>query len=887
MTTTLLSHFRASLRRLRGLFPSQRHTQEFADEIDAHLRLHIDDNLRRGMNEKQARREAILKLGGIESTRQSYRERMTVPLIENFAQDVLYALRQLGRNLGFTITAIVMLALGIGASVAIFAFVDAALLKPLPYRDPTRLVAVTETVKLFGRANLSYPDYLDWKRFNHSFQSLEIFSSTGFMMQGKSGAEPVPGIRVSDGIFRVLGITPMLGRDFYAGEDLPGVQPTVILSYKAWKLRFGSRPDIIGQVVELSGVQHTIVGVLPDTFQFALRGNAELWVPYHAKGECDLRRSCHGLDGIARLKDGVSIASAQAEMEGIAAQLEQQYPGSNRGQGASVVALSEIIVGSVRPILITLLTGAGMLLVIACVNVASLLLVRSESRRREIAVRGALGASRARLLRQFMTESLLLVALGSLSALGLALAVMRILTSLIPKFMMAGMPFLQGLGLNWHVCVFALAVSVLAAMLFAITPILRLPLKEMRDGLTEGSRGSAGTMWRRFGANLVVLELAIAVVLLVGAGLLGKSFYRLLHVGVNFNPEHLALVDVMAPESLYPADENLATLQRQLVAKVAALPGVQSAGLTSVPPVSFNGNTDWIRFVGRPYNGIHNEVNARDITPDYLRTLQAKLLRGRFFTDSDDATKPKVAIINQTLAKMYYPDQDPIGKRFGNTDLAPDSLKEIVGVIDDVKEGSLDSEIWPAAYYPMEQDQDHYFTMVVRTSQSEASILPSLVSAIHSIDPGLGADGESTMEQHVQDSPTAYLHRSSAWLVGGFAALALLLGVVGLYGVIAYSVSQRTREIGVRMALGAQRGSVYGLVMGEAGKLTFVGIAIGLASSVGAATLMRKLLFGTDAWDVTTLASVAIVLGACAMLASYIPAHRAASVNPVEALRAE
>jgi predicted permease len=427
----------------------------------------------------------------------------------------------------------------------------------------------------------------------------------------------------------------------------------------------------------------------------------------------------------------------------------------------------------------------------------------------------------------------------------------------------------------------------MAVILFAVTPLLRLPLTAMRDGLTEGSRGSAGTLWRRFGANLVVLELAIAVVLLVGAGLLGKSFYKLLHVDANFKTDHLAMLDVMAPETLYPKDEDTARLQRQIISRVEALPGVVSVGLTSTPPLSFNGNTDWIRFVGRPYNGEHNEVNMRDVSADYIKTLQAQLLRGRLFTDQEDSTKPKVVIINKTLAKMYFPNQDPIGQRFGNTDLNPKSIKEIVGVVDDIKEGSLDSDMWPAAYYPMYQDEDNYFTLMVRTSQSEASILPTLVSTIHAIDPGVGTADPTTMQERTSQSPSTYLHRSSAWLVGGFAVLALLLGVVGLYGVIAYSVSQRTREIGVRMALGAQRSSVHNLVMREAGRLTLVGIGVGLVCSVGAATLMRKLLFGTAAWDAATLASVAAVLGASALLASYIPAHRAASVNPVDALRAE
>lgn len=878
---------RAWVVRLSGIFRGAHKQHGLADEIESHLQLHIDDNLRLGMTPAKARREAVMKLGGIESTRQSYRERNTLPMMDDLVQDLRFALRQLRRSPGFTITAVIMLALGIGASVAIFAFVDAALLKPLPYRDPARLAAVSESVKLFERSPLSYPDYLDWKRMNQSFSSLDIYTGSAYMLSTPNGTEPVPGTRVSDGFFRTLGITPILGRDFYAGEDLPGAQAAVIVSYTTWKQRFNGRPNVIGQTVVLSGIPNTIIGVLPEDFQFALRGRTEFWAPFHARGECDLRRSCHSLEGVGRLKDGVTMQAALAEMQSIASQLERQYPGDNRGQGASVEPLSEVIVGDYRPILLTLLAGAGLLLAIACVNVASLLLVRSESRRKEIAVRGALGASRARLARQFLTEGLVLVALASALGLGIADSAMRLLIGLIPKNMMNGMPFLRGLGLNAHVLVFALAIALVAVGLFAITPVLRLPVTAMHNGLTDGGRGTAGTMWRRFGSSLVVLELAIAVVLLVGAGLLGKSFYRLLHVDMNFNPDHLAFVGVMAPESLYPKDENMVALERQIIARVSMLPGVQSVGFTSLPPVNHNGNTDWIRFVGRPYNGEHNEVNLRDVSADYIKTLQAKLLRGRLFVDGEDGSKPKVAIINQALAKMYFPGQDPIGQRFGNGDLAPNSIKEIIGVVDDIREGSLDSPIWPAVYYPLYQDEDNYLTLMVRTSQSEATILPTLVRAIHSIDPNVGTADEEILSDRIQDSPTAYLHRSSAWLVGGFAALALLLGVVGLYGVVSYSVSQRTREIGVRMALGAQRSSVHKLVMHEAIRLAALGIGIGLLCSVGAATLMRKLLFGTAAWDAATLVSVAVVLGSSALLASYIPAHRAASVNPVEALRSE
>ena len=574
-------------------------------------------------------------------------------------------------------------------------------------------------------------------------------------------------------------------------------------------------------------------------------------------------------------------------MKAIAVKLAIQYPGSNKGQGASVQPLSDVIIGPLRPIMFTLLAASGLLLVIASVNVASLLLVRSESRRREIAVRGALGATPARISRQFITEALLLGVLGSLCGMLVASGAIKGLTDLIPNTMAEYLPFLWRVGIHWHSAIYSIAVALLATGLLAITPIFRLSFMDVRDALSEGNRSVAGRFWRRMGANLVVVELSVAVILLVGAGLLSKSFYRLLHVDIGFDSTHLATLQVVLPPTSYSKPEQQVALFREVRRRLSALPGVESVGITTDLPVQCNCNTDWIRIVGKPFHGEHNEVNERDVSPGYLSTLKAQLIRGRLFTEDDDASKSNKIVINQKLAEKYFPGEDPIGRMIGNGALDPKSMREIIGVVGNVREGGLDEELWPTEYEALYQSPGNFVSIAVRTAGDERSILPLLVKVVHEVDPSLGTYNEITMAGQMNNTQSALIHRTAMWLVDGFALIALVLGVVGLYGVIAYSVGQRTREIGVRMALGAQRGSVYGMVMRQAGWLTGLGVSIGLACSIGAASLGNRLLFGVVAWDLPTLATVAIVLAAASLMASFLPARRAASVNPMEALRTE
>ncbi|HET9167482.1 MAG TPA: FtsX-like permease family protein, partial [Candidatus Angelobacter sp.] len=614
---------------------------------------------------------------------------------------------------------------------------------------------------------------------------------------------------------------------------------------------------------------------------------AEFWIPLQPSGDCEKNRGCHYLRGVARLKDGSSVETALSNAQLVAHQLEQQYPASNRGRGAKVLQLSEVITGKIRPLLLILLSGAGLLLLIACVNVSGLVLVRTEGRRREVAVRSALGASPARLSRQFATEGLLLVVAGAGLGLAASYGAMQLLTRLIPDDMLASMPYLLGLTLNVRVLAFAAVISLLAATLFALTPRSRLSKAGVRGDLAEGSRSVAGSSWRRLGSKLVIVELATAMVLLVAAGLLGRSFYRLLHVELAFHPDHLATLVVSAPAKRYDTGAKCVDWARRTLSRIASLPGVVSVGTSSMMVVSYSNRTEWIRFVGKPYNGDHIDVNFRDVSAGYFETLQAKLLRGRFFADSDDLTKPKVVIINRALAEHYFPGEDPLGKQIGDIQLSPQSLKEIVGIIDNIREGALDNEIRPAMYLPFNQDPDPGFEVVVRTEQSPQAILPSLSRAIHEIDPDVATERPITIEDRIHDSPSAYMHRSAAWLVGGFAGLALVLAVIGLYGVIAYSVSQRRRELGVRMALGAQRSAIYRMILREAGILSGIGIVVGLVCSLVSATLLDNLLFETPPRDVPTLAVVAAVLGAASLLASFVPARQASSVNPEESLRAE
>jgi macrolide transport system ATP-binding/permease protein len=665
-----------------------------------------------------------------------------------------------------------------------------------------------------------------------------------------------------------------------------GAGRTVILSYAAWQKRFSGKQDVLGRTLTLNGAPTTIVGVLPRGFQFALYG-ADFWGNLRGSDICEQSRGCRNLYMVARLNDGVSIERAAARMRSIAVRLRKQYPGANRDLGSvALVPLRDVIVGDVRPVLLVLLAGAALLLLIACVNVSTLLLARSDKRRREFAVRGALGASSSRLFRQFAMEGLALAALGCCLGLLSAHWGMRFLSGIVPPDEMDSMPYLRGLGLNLFTAAAGCGILLMAGVLFSVIPIMRTFAAEAMEGLKEGARGSAGTTWRRFGSNLVIAEVAIAMVLMAGAGLLGKSLYLLLHVDLGFTPERLVQLQTSWKPADYTTDRQKIVLAGELMRRISSLPGVASVALSTAPPVDSAWGTASFHVAGRANRGEANEALQRQVSSTYFATLQARLLRGRYFREDEDASKPSVVVINRALSNKYFPGEDPVGIQL-YYDGQPQSPMRVVGVVEDIKEGSLEAGNMAAMYVPFNQKPVAWPAILVRASSREAPLLPRIVQATHGVDPFITVSQGETMTQRINQSPSAYLHRSAAVLVGVFAGSALLLSVVGLYGVVAYSVSQRTREIGVRMALGAGRESVHRMIMREAARLTGFGIVLGLAGSLGGAILLRTLLFDVRSWDVPTLTAVVAVLGVSTLAASYVPARRAAAVNPVEALRAE
>jgi len=807
--------------------------------------------------------------------------------MQTLSQDIRYSLRLLIKNPAFTSVAVLILVLGIVATTVIFTLVDVALLRPLPYSDPSRLVAVfdSRTQEVASRFESSYPDFLDWREENTAFSSLAGYVPSGSVARFTEVPESVSAGAVTANFFRTLGVQPVIGRDFRDGEDLPSADRVVMLTYSAFQKHFGGRAEAIGHHITVDDVPATIIGVLPKNFVFAPIGSAELWRPMHPDGDMLKRRNLHWVNVIGRLKPEVSLTKATADMQVVTSRLEQTYPQSNKDLRTVIFPLTEIIVGDVRPILRILFAAVELLLLIACANVANLLLNRSFSHQREIAVRTALGASRIRLVRQVLTEGILLALIAGAFGITTALLVLRTLPRVVGQQTLARMPFLHDLALSTHMVLFVAASSLLAGILFSLIPALQTSKPQLQQVLKQGSQMTGSRARRRVTSSFVVSEMAMALVLLVGAALLVKTLHRLLTVEVGFNPEHLLTMTISLPPR-YNTDEKVISFQRALIERLRSLPGVASVGSTSTLPI-VGGNTVNSRVVGDPVIDQGHESNTRDVSPDYFSTLQARLIKGRWFTDADDASAPKRVIVNQKYVDLFMNGRDPLTHPIVFTFSPTQKPREIVGVVDNIREGPLDSELHPAIYEPFAQSPDNDIPLVIRSSGASDAVITSSQKAIHELERDAVVYRVCTMQDVIDSSPSALLHRYAAWLTTAFALAALLLGVVGLYGVMSHSVAQRTQEIGVRIAVGAQRADVLRLILKEGGTLIGIGTSIGLAASLFTGQLLRGFLFAVKGWDPLAFAVSVLALAGIAALASCIPAWRATRVNPIQALRYE
>jgi predicted permease len=932
-----MRRLRAVVRRLGSLFHKRRDEQELAEELESHLQMHIEDNLRAGLTPQEARRQALIKLGGLEQTKELCRDRRGLPFLETFLQDLRYGARMLAKNPGFTAVAVLTLALGIGPNTAIFSVVNAVLLRPLSYKDPDRLVEISEKNSKLG-VNwfaVAPANFLDWQQQNHVFESMAIFGlwSEELYLAGEGPPEELQGRRVSASYFPLLGVQPILGRTFLPEEDGPG-HHVVVLTYAFWQHRFASDPKVIGRQLAFNGESYTIVGVMPKGFQTLAAGYSEkerehLWLPSVFERFAPTERDAKGMEVIGRLKPGASVAQARVEMEAIARQLEQAYPKTNDGWGVNVRPLFDEVTQNefgtrFRPALLLLMGAVGLVLLIACVNVASLLLARSVTRQREIAVRNALGASRLRLIRQLLTESVLLTTLGGGLGILLAVASVPALIALSP----ADIPRLDEARVDFIALTFTLAVALLTGLLCGLVPALSSSKPDLNGALKEGSRGATrGLAQQRTQRLLVVGEIALAVVLLTGAGLMIRSFLRLHNEDLGFEPENVLTVQVSlprlkyaditkptakapegkAPRKWWTVRPNVSAFVRQALERLEHLPGVNSAGVVNfLPFVGDWGGPFGIDGVGplpRSPQGWEASPVAwyRAIDGDYFRTMRIRLIKGRYFTKQECESGAGVAIVNQTLARDFFPDGDALGRRLRFADSSVEEgkkrLLEIVGVVADVKEGWLATEIWTnyTIYIPFNQQARTFVdfaiwsplhvSFVVRTASNPAALSAATRQAIWEVDGDQPIEKLTTMQEFVSDRDSR--HRFCLVILGILAGVALVLATVGVYGVMSYSVSQRTHEIGVRRALGAGPGDILRPVLTHGAALSLSGVAIGLAGSLSLTSLLSNFLYGVSPTDLVTLAAVAALLVAVGLAACHIPARRATKVDPMVALRYE
>lgn len=813
-------------------------------------------------------------------------------------QDLRCAVRQFIRTPSITVIVVVTIALGVGANTALFSVVNGVLLNPLPYPQPDQLVTLHESKPNFETGSVSFPNFRDWRKDNHTFSGMAISRGYAFGLTGAGEPLQVNGEFVSSDYFKILGVKPLLGRTFAAGEDEIGAAPLALISEGLWRRKFASATDIVGKIMTLDGRGHTIIGVIPASFHFPMGDSAvqlDIFAPigqWH-NNLLDTRSAGLGFHGIGRLKPEVTIAQAQADMTSVADNLAAAFPDADKGIGAKLIPLKQWTVGGVRPLLLVLLASVGFVLLIACVNVANLLLARSTGRTREFAIRAALGASQSRVLRQLLTESVALGLVGGACGLLLAAWGTQAALGALPT----ALPRTEEIGLDLRVLLFTLAISLVAGILFGLAPALKMSSGSPQDSLKESGRGLSGAR-HRVQRVFVVAEMAMALVLLIGAGLLTRTLSRLWSVDPGFNPRNVLTAGLSLPPSLMTASPDaIRAAFREFDDKIASIPGIQALSQTwGALPLGYDDElTFW--FEDRPKPANENVMNwAIDyvVESGYLKAMEIPLLRGRFFSDQDNEHSPRVVVIDDVFARKFFPNQDPIGKRILSNYFAGPA--EIVGVVGHVKQWGLDSDdtekLRTQFYLPCMQMPDSFTSMtpsgsgiVVRSDQAGTGLLDSIRHASWQISKQIIIFGPQSMEEVVAGSLAR--RRFSMILLIVFATLALLLASIGIYGVISYVVAERTHEIGIRMALGARQPDILRLILAGAGRVAFMGVAVGLVSALGLTRLMANLLYGVGPNDPLTFIAVPAILISVALLASYLPARRATKVDPMIALRYE
>ncbi len=892
--------------RLKALVFHRRVEGDLGEELQIHIDLQIEQNIRRGMPQQEARRAALAAFGGAAQVAEECRDQRGVRWIEETGRDLRYAWRQLLKQKGFLSLAALTLALGIGATTAIFSAVDGVLLRPLPFRSPDRLLSVwcAEPAQGIPQMGFALPDLRVAAIRNHSFEAVAGYFFTDVNISG-STPEKVTGVSAAAGLFPLLGAYAALGRTFSASEESFGKHRVVVLSDALWRRRFGGAPGAIGEAVRLNGELYNIIGVMPPDFRFPNQA-ALLWMPMSFAPKDNMAtRENHFIHAIARMKPGVSVAQSRADLQAIGRQLRSEFS-ENAGVVLDASDYLNSVVGDVRPALLVLLAAVAVVLLIACVNVANLLLSRASGRRRELSVRAALGASRGRLIRQLLSESMLLGALGACLGVGLGAWLVQLIRTLGP----ASIPRLQSIGMDVRVLLFTASVTLSSVLVFGLAPALDLARAQIGDALKEGGRSlSAGTATTRFRDALVVAEVTLSLVLVIGAGLLLKTLQRLRDVNPGFQPDHVLTMSVALPEATYPSSEpaKAARFYDDLIKRLQQIPGVQAAGASSAMPIAdWGGWGKYLTVEERPASRLADVplIQYREVTAHYQRALQIPLLAGRFFTDDDVAGQPLVAVINESARRRFFANENPIGKRIfpGPPEATIRSLLPspdfriprliIAGVIGDVRHSGLRSTPEPELFVPHLQgtvkDNETSSTrmfLMARTDGDPLRFVSAARAAVQSLDPDQPVADIATMRQRLDESLAP--ERFQLFLFGAFAGVALLLASVGIYGVMSYSVRLRLHEIGIRMALGARAADVVKIILRKGVQLGAAGIALGLVMAFGLTRFMSALLFGVRANDGLTFAGAVFVLLAVIAGASFVPAWRAARTDPLRVLREE